>query len=86
MEVNKNEAIGVVDVWLTHEDQKNPATSERIRELSRQYSAEKMTVAVFYSGQQDLVEETGALLQYNRRRSAERAVQWEKNRKRRDCR
>ena len=86
MEVNKNEAIGVVDVWLTHEDQRDPATPEKIRELSRQYSAEKMTVAVFYSGQQDLAEETGALLRYNRRRSAERAVQREKKRKQRDCR
>ena len=72
MEVNKNEAIGVVDVWLTHEDQRDPATPEKIREISRQYSAEKMIVAVFYSGQQDLAEETGALLRYNRRRSAER--------------
>ena len=42
-----------------------------------------MTVAVFYSGSQDLAEETGALLRYNRRRSAERAVQREKKRKRR---
>ena len=86
MEINKHEAIGVVDIWLTHEDQRNPATPERVRELSQQYSAEKMTVAVFYSGQQDLAEETGALLRYNRRRSAERAVQREKKRKRRDCR
>ena len=86
MEVNKNEAIGVVDIWLTHEDQRNPATPERIRELSRQYSAEKMMIAVFYSGSQDLAEETSALLRYNRRCSAERAVQREKKRKRRDCR
>ena len=86
MEVNKNEAIGVVDVWLTHEDQRDPATPEKIREISREYSTKKMTVAVFYSGSQDLAEETGALLRYNRRRSAERAVQREKKRKQRDCR
>ena len=86
MEVNKNEAIGVVDVWLTHEDQRDPATPEKIREISREYSTKKMTVAVFYSGSQDLAEETGALLRYNRRRSAERAVQREKKQTQRDCR
>ncbi|WP_325199549.1 hypothetical protein [Oscillibacter sp.] len=39
-------------------------------------------MAVFCSGQQDLAEETSALLLYNRRRSAERAVQQRKARKR----
>ena len=68
MEINKHEDLGLVDIWLSREDQ----TSQEV-----QY-----TVAVFYSGQKDLAEETSALLRYNRRRSAERAVQWEKAQKR----
>lgn len=86
MEINKHEDLGVVDIWLTRKDQADPAAQVKVRELSRQYQAENMTVAVFYSGQLDLEEETGALLRYNRRRSAERAVQQRKARKQRECR
>lgn len=86
MEINKHENSRLVDIWLTREEQTDPAAQTKMRELSRQYSVEKWTVAVFCSGQQDLVEETGALLRYNRRRSAEQAVQREKAQKRRDCR
>lgn len=86
MEINKHEDLGVVDIWLTREDQMDSAAQARVRDLSRQYQAEKMTVAVFCSGQLDLEEETGALLRYNRRRLAEQAVQKRKARKQRECR
>lgn len=86
MEINEHKDLGVIDIWLTRKDQTDPDAQAKVRELSRQYKAKKMTVAVFYSGQQDLAEETGALLRYNRRRSAERAVQQRKARKQRECR
>ena len=71
-----------MDIWLSHEDQSSQDIQERLRNIYRRCAEEKYTVAVFYSGHQDLAEETGALLRYNRRRSAERAVQREKARKR----
>lgn len=86
MEINKHEDLGVVDIWLTHKDQANPAAQAKAQELSRRYKAENMTVAVFYSGQLNLEEETAALLRYNRQRFAERAVQQRKAQKQRECR
>lgn len=86
MEINEHKDLGAVDIWLTRRDQADPAARARVRELSRQYAAKKMTVAVFCSGRMDLAEETGALLRYNRRRAAEQAVQQSKARKPRACR
>lgn len=71
-----------MDIWLSHEDQSSQDVQERLQNIYRRFAEEKYTVAVFYSGRQDLAEETGALLRYNRRRSAEQAVQREKARKR----
>ncbi|MDE6934514.1 MAG: hypothetical protein K2P26_02775 [Oscillospiraceae bacterium] len=82
MEINKHEDLGLVDIWLSREDQASQEVQERLREVYRRCAEEKYTVAVFCSGQLDLVEETSALLRYNRRRSAERAVWREKSRKR----
>ena len=82
METNFHKESKLVDVWLSKGDQASQDVQERLQELYRRCAKEKYTVAVFCSGQQDLVEETSALLRYNRRRSAERAVQREKARKR----
>ena len=82
MEINPHQESKLVEVWLSHKDQASQEVQERLREVYRRCAEEKYTVAVFCSGQLDLVEETSALLRYNRRRSAERAVWREKSRKR----
>ena len=86
MEINSNKESKLVDIWLSHEDQSSQDIQERLQNIYRRCLEEKYTVAVFCSGRQDLAEETGALLRYNRRRSAERAVQREKSRKRQTAR
>lgn len=78
MEINTHQESKLVDIWLSHEDQSSQDIQKRLQNIYRRCTEEKYTVAVFCSGQQDLAEETSALLQYNRRRSAERAVQREK--------
>lgn len=82
MEINSHKESKLVDVWLSREDQTSQKVQERLQEVYRRCAEEKYTVAVFCSGQQNLAEETSALLLYNRRRSAERAVQQRKARKR----
>lgn len=82
MEINPHQERKLVEIWLSHEDQASQEVQTRLREVYRRCAEEKYTVAVFCSGQQDLAEETSALLLYNRRRSAERAVQQRKARKR----
>ncbi len=78
MEINPHKESKMVEVWLSREDQASQEVQARLREIYRRCAEEKYTVAVFCSGQQGLAEETSALLLYNRRRSAERAVQQRK--------
>lgn len=82
LEINTHQESKLVDIWLSHEDQSSQDMQKRLQNIYRRCAEEKYTVAVFCSGQQDLTEETSALLLYNRRRSAERAVQQRKARKR----
>ncbi len=80
MEINVRDDRKIVEVWLTREEQEDQALKEKLRPLYQQYRAKKYTVAVFLSGTQDLAEETGALLRYNRRRFAELEVKRKRSR------
>ena len=64
-----------LEVMLTHAEQADEEVKKQLKELYAQYKGTKYTVAVFLSGKRDLYEDTRALLLFNRRRAAERAVQ-----------
>lgn len=78
MEIIRDDAKKLVQVWLTRQEGENSAVQERLQPLYAQWKQQKYMVAVFHSGQEDLKENTLALLAYNKRRSAELAVQREK--------
>ena len=81
MEIIQDEAKKLVQVWLTRQEGENSAVQERLQPMYAQWKQQKYMVAVFHSGQEDLKENTLALLAYNKRRSAELAVQREKKRR-----
>ena len=78
MEIIQDDAKKLVQVWLTRQEGENSAVQERLQPMYAQWKQQKYMVAVFHSGQEDLKENTMALLAYNKRRSAELAVQREK--------
>lgn len=78
MEIIQDDAKKLVQVWLTRQEGENNAVQERLQPMYAQWKQQKYMVAVFHSGQEDLKENTLALLAYNKRRSAELAVQREK--------
>lgn len=55
MEVNVNDKIKIVEIWLTHEDEKNAAISDFIKRKISEYRQQKYKTAVYYSGNQDLL-------------------------------
>lgn len=71
METHVRDAERTVEIWLTRQEQNDAALRERLKPLYQKYQAQKYLVAVFLSGEQDLVDYTSALLCYNRRRIAE---------------
>lgn len=81
MEIIQDDAKKLVQVWLTRQEGENSAVQERLQPMYAQWKQQKYMVAVFHSGQEDLKENTLALLAYNKRRSAELAVQREKKRR-----
>lgn len=80
MEINVKDDIKIVEVWLTQEEKRNAALREQLKPLYQEYKEKKYLVAVFESGSQNLWEETGALLCYNRKRIAQMEVEREKQR------
>lgn len=78
MEIIQDDAKKLVQVWLTRQEGEDSAVQERLQPMYAQWKQQKYMVAVFHSGQEDLKENTMALLAYNKRRSAELAVQREK--------
>lgn len=81
MEINVRDDRRIVEIWLTNEEQQDRAFRENLKPLYQQYKAKKYTVAVFLSGSRELAEETGALLCYNKKRSAELEVKRERKRR-----
>jgi len=67
-----------VDIWLTRTERDDEQFRERMKPLYRELAEKHYTVAVFLSGDRDLVEETEAILCYNRKRLAELEVQRER--------
>lgn len=82
MEINVRDDRRIVEIWLTNEEQQDQALQESLTPIYQQCKAAKYTAAVFLSGSRELAEETGALLCYNKRRSAELEVKRERKHRR----
>ena len=81
MEIIQDDAKKLVQVWLSRKESGDEALQNQLKPMYAQWKQQKYMVAVFHSGQEDLKENTMALLAYNKRRSAELAVQREKKRR-----
>ena len=75
MEIQVINANKQVEVWLAKGEQEEAAVQGYLQAIYTFFSAIKYTVVVYISGNGDLFQDTLALLRYNRRRSAERAVE-----------
>ena len=67
-----------VYIWLTRDESADEYLQKDIMQLLEPYREKKYFFTIYRSGTQDLTEMTSALLIYNIKRSAERAVQREK--------
>ena len=74
MRMEVKEQSKVVELWLTRDEKNDQQFLESLKPLYRQYKAQNYMVAVFYSGEEDLYQQTRDLLLYNRRRAAEKEV------------
>ena len=78
MEINIHDDKKMVEVWLTRAEKQDEALQQELKPLYVQYKKKKYMVAVFESGEQDLYQNTLALLSYNKRRIPELEMMREK--------
>ena len=78
MRIQVDEKKKLAVIWLTNDDQTDQGQQEKLRSLYREYGAKKYTVAVFRSGQEDLLPLTSHLLCHNRICAAKEELQREK--------
>ena len=69
MAVNENHKT--VKLWLTNEEKNDADFRESLKPLFQRYKEQRYLVAVFFSGEEELYQQTRDLLLYNRRRHAE---------------
>lgn len=67
-----------VCVWLTKEESANTDINRILKPLYEEYKRKKYMVAVYYPGNEDIMELLSELLRYNVRLFAERELQAEK--------
>jgi hypothetical protein len=66
MEISINENKKIVEVWLSNEEKNNSLIKEKLKELYAKYKKTKYIVAVYESGNADLLSGTKSLLTQNR--------------------
>jgi hypothetical protein len=79
--MNVRDDSKIVEIWLTNAEKNDPELKAGLQKIYDEYKEKKYTVAVFQSGNQDLYQNTLALLSYNRKRSAELEVQRNKRKR-----
>jgi hypothetical protein len=75
LEVNARDESKIVEIWLTRAEKHDPALKAGLQDIYDKYKQKKYTVAVFQSGERELYQSTLDLLAYNKKRTAELAVQ-----------
>ena len=68
----------MVSLWLTNAEKNDPDFRAGLQDIYTKYHTQKYMVAVFLSGNDTLYENTLDLLRFNKRRSAEKDIQKEK--------
>ena len=66
VEINVHQKERVAEIWLTNEEKKNEKLMQSLKPLFQEYKSQKFTVAVFCSGEGDLMENTTRLLRQNK--------------------
>lgn len=78
MKIDIRDEQKIVEIWLSKAEQGDPGLSDTLRKICAEYGPRKYTVAVFKSGEGDLLDLTSDLLLYNRRKLAEREMKEER--------
>lgn len=80
MEMNVKDDVQIVEIWLSNAEKNDKQLRDSLQVVFDKYKKKKYMVAVFESGEKDLYQGTLDLLTYNRKLSAQKQVQRDKQR------
>lgn len=80
MEMNVKDDVQIVEIWLSNAEKNDKQIRDSLQVVFDKYKKKKYMVAVFESGEKDLYKGTLDLLAYNRKLSAQKQVQLDKQR------
>lgn len=80
MEMNVKDDVQIVEIWLSNAEKNDKQLRDSLQVVFDKYKKKKYMVAVFESGEKDLYQGTLDLLAYNRKLSAQKQVQRDKQR------
>ena len=66
IELQVRDSEKIVEIWLTSAEKKDPQMQQLLQPVYANYKVQKYKVAVFCSGQRDLLDSTAGLLLHNR--------------------
>jgi len=80
LEMNVKDDVQIVEIWLSNAEKNDKQIRDSLQVVFDKYKKKKYMVAVFESGEKDLYQGTLDLLAYNRKLSAQKQVQRDKQR------
>ena len=78
--MNVKDDVQIVEIWLSNAEKNDKQLRDSLQVVFDKYKKKKYMVAVFESGEKDLYQGTLDLLAYNRKLSAQKQVQRDKQR------
>jgi len=78
--MNVKDDMQIVEIWLSNAEKNDKQIRDSLQVVFDKYKKKKYMVAVFESGEKDLYQGTLDLLAYNRKLSAQKQVQRDKQR------
>ena len=76
--MNVKDDVQIVEIWLSNAEKNDKQIRDSLQVVFDKYKKKKYMVAVFESGEKDLYQGTLDLLAYNRKLSAQKQVQRDK--------
>lgn len=66
IEINISHTDRIAEIWLTKKEKQNKSFQKTLKPLYAKYKEQKYTVAVYFSGDNDLTDKTTGLILHNR--------------------
>lgn len=66
MVIHRKNEKGIIEVWMTNADRQDKQLFESVKQACANWKQQGLLPVIYFSGQEDMYEQTLALLDYNK--------------------